>query len=178
MQEYIYTVSKKKFFPTNPNIDDIDISDIAHALSYIPRANGHFKTFHSVAQHSIECCLEAIKRNYTTRVCLACLLHDGAESYMSDVTTPVKDKLDIYKKYEDNLINMIYQKYIGELTDEELSLVYKVDKDLLYHEFYHYTGIELGSKTTIYSNPGFEFEDFLVVKQKFLDLFNELIKKL
>ena len=160
MAEYIYTNSKKKFYPLSPNPEDIDISDIAHALSMIARANGHFPSFHSVAQHSIECANEAVKRGLSARVCLACLLHDGAEAYMSDVTTPVKEKLDTYRQNEENLINMIYQKYIGKLTDEEKEIVYTIDKDLLYHEFYHYMQIELTSKTKLLSSPSFEFKDF------------------
>jgi len=126
MADYIYTVSKKKFYPLSPRICDIDINDIAHALSMLARANGHFPTFHSVAQHSIECCKEAMERGYTPKVCLACLLHDGAEAYMSDLTTPVKDKIKDYKQYEDNLISLIYQKYVGTLTDDEKKMVKKV----------------------------------------------------
>ena len=42
---YITTVTGKHFYPLNPNPKDIDIEDIAHALSLICRANGHFKHF-------------------------------------------------------------------------------------------------------------------------------------
>ncbi len=174
MAEYIYTISKKKFYPLSPNPDDIDITDIAHALSMIARANGHFPSFHSVAQHSIECANEAVKRGLSARICLACLLHDAAEAYMSDVTTPVKEKLDAYRKNEENLINMIYQKYIGKLTDEEKEIVHTIDKDLLYHEFYHYMQIELNSKTKLLSSPSFEFKDFSLVKDEYLKLFRHL----
>ena len=45
---YITTVTSKHFYPLNPNPQDIDIEDIAHALSLICRANGHFKYFYSV----------------------------------------------------------------------------------------------------------------------------------
>ncbi|MBR5505068.1 MAG: phosphohydrolase, partial [Clostridia bacterium] len=119
MADYIYTVSKKKFYPLSPRIEDIDIADIAHALSMIARANGHFPQFHSVAQHSIECAREALARGLGSKIALACLLHDGAEAYMADVTTPVKSRLADYRVYEDKLIDMIYQKFIGALSDEE-----------------------------------------------------------
>ena len=49
----ITTYTGKLFDPTNPNIDGIDIVDIAHALSLLCRGNGHVKHFYSVGQHSI-----------------------------------------------------------------------------------------------------------------------------
>ena len=98
MADYIYTVSKRKFYPLNPRIEDILIEDIAHALSMLARANGHFPFFHSVAQHSLECANEALARGYSEKIVLACLLHDGAEAYMSDVTTPVKSALSRIKR--------------------------------------------------------------------------------
>ena len=58
---------------------DILIEDIAHALSLMCRANGHFKEFYSVGQHCIYCCEEAIKRGYSNTVALACLLHDASD---------------------------------------------------------------------------------------------------
>ena len=73
------TCSKKMFDPVHPNAALIDINDIAHALSMLCRANGHFHTFHSVGQHSINCAREAAARGYSRRVQLACLLHDASE---------------------------------------------------------------------------------------------------
>ena len=41
----ISTINKIRFDPTNPCEDDIDIRDIAHALSMMTRANGHYGKF-------------------------------------------------------------------------------------------------------------------------------------
>ena len=178
MADYIYTVSKQKFHPTNPQKNDIIIEDIAHALSMLARANGHFPEFHSVAQHCIECATESVKRGYNEKITLACLLHDASEAYMSDVTTPVKKNLSDYTEFEERLIDMIYEKYTGSLSKEEKDIVYKIDKDLLYHEFKHYMDIELGEETSLLSNPEFQFEEFSKVRDKYLDMFYELIEKI
>ena len=68
----IMTHSKKMFDPLHPNVELIDIEDIAHSLSMLCRANGHFRTFYSVCQHSINCMKEAKARGYSERVQLAC----------------------------------------------------------------------------------------------------------
>ena len=73
MSKYIMTYSKIHFTPIEPEVDDIKIEDIAHALSLMCRANGHFKSFFSVAQHSINCALEAKQRGCSQRIQLACL---------------------------------------------------------------------------------------------------------
>ena len=49
----IMTYTKIMFDPLHPDAERIDMEDIAHALSMLCRANGHFKTFYSVAQHSM-----------------------------------------------------------------------------------------------------------------------------
>lgn len=90
MADYILTYSKIKFYPLEPVKTDINIVDIAHSLSLMTRANGHFKQFYSVAQHSINCYKEAKSRGCSERVQLGCLLHDASESYLSDLTRPVK----------------------------------------------------------------------------------------
>ena len=77
---YITTVTGKHFYPLNPNPQDIDIEDIAHALSLICRANGHFKYFYSVAQHCIACAEEAVERGCFCRRRKSCRKSSGNAS--------------------------------------------------------------------------------------------------
>jgi len=51
---YITTFNKIHFAPLEPKSENIIIEDIAHALSQMTRANGHFPEFYSVAQHTIQ----------------------------------------------------------------------------------------------------------------------------
>ena len=50
----IKTYTGVMFDPLNPESELIDILDIAHALSMLCRANGHFRNFYSVGQHCIK----------------------------------------------------------------------------------------------------------------------------
>lgn len=120
MSDYILTYTKTRIYPLRPNADDIKIEDIAHSLSLLTRANDHFKHFYSVAQHAINCYKEAKARGYSERVQLGCLLHDASESYISDLTRPVKGHLSEYLTIEERLQSLIYEKYgLSDLTQEE-----------------------------------------------------------
>ena len=65
---YITTYTGKHFDPVNPEIELIDIKDIAHALSLICRGNGQVKSFFSVGQHCINAAKEAKLRGYSGSV--------------------------------------------------------------------------------------------------------------
>lgn len=68
-----------------------DIRDIAHALAFIVRFNGHVERFYSVAEHSaLVCALMAIKVGGDP---LEGLMHDATEAYLSDVPKPFKQRL-------------------------------------------------------------------------------------
>ena len=135
MPEYITTYGGTHFYPTAPRAEDIHITDIAHALSLICRGNGHVKTFFSVGQHCIFCAREAAARGYGSRIVLACLLHDAGECYLSDVPRPFKKTLPMYRRQEEELLNVIYEKYLGHgLTPEEQAAVKGIDDDLLYYD--------------------------------------------
>ncbi|MBR5799350.1 MAG: hypothetical protein IKY23_04745 [Lachnospiraceae bacterium] len=135
MMSYITTYTEKHFDPLHPDAAQVDIRDIAHALSLTCRGNGHVKTFFSVGQHCINCALEAEQRGYTPKLVLACLIHDASEAYMSDVPRPFKRYLPEYEKLEDEILEMIYGKFLGEmLTEEEEMLLKQIDNDLLYYD--------------------------------------------
>ncbi|MEG6586276.1 hypothetical protein [Dendrosporobacter sp. 1207_IL3150] len=176
----ILTYTNTLFFPLSPREDEVKIEDIAHALSQMCRANGHFKTFYSVAQHSINCANEAKTRGLSNRLQLACLLHDASEAYISDVTRPVKCYLEEYRKIEHKLQQVIFSRFgIGDLTHEEISIVDEIDNVLLYFEFehLHHQGIH-ENPPRIYSEPYIYEENMVSVEQKFIEISKCLINSL
>ena len=174
----IMTFTKKMFDPLHPVAELIDIEDIAHALSMLCRANGHFKSFYSVAQHSINCMAEAKARGYSARIQLACLLHDASEAYLSDVTRPVKAELPRYKEIEAPLQEMIWNKFLGEpLSEQELIQVFQIDDAILAHEFLSLMDAQITDPTPkIISKPEFAFAGFEQSTREFLRLFRQLTK--
>ena len=169
----IMTYTKKMFDPLHPKTEQIDIEDIAHALSMLCRANGHFKSFYSVAQHSINCMKEAKARGYSDRIQLACLLHDASEAYLSDITRPVKAELPQYKDIEAPLQEMIWNKWLNEpLSTQELVQVFQIDDAILVHEFLHLMDEQIANEIPqIQSKPEFAFTGFDFCKQEFLKQF-------
>ena len=108
MRDRIRTYTGRWFRPLAPTVDDIDIEDIAHALSNICRWTGHVKQFMSVAQHSV----------LVSQVCkpedaLSGLLHDASEAYLADLASPVKHaaSMEAYRKAERKLQTVIYQRF-------------------------------------------------------------------
>lgn len=170
MADYITTYTKIHFTPLEPEKEEISVEDIAHALSLMCRANGHFPEFYSVAQHCIHCCAEAKARGLSGRVVLACLLHDAGEAYLADITRPVKKNLPEYQRIEEGLLLAIYSRFLGSgLTAEEECLVKAVDDELLYHEFYHYMGEKLMDEPPkLLTRPEFMERPFHEVEEEYI----------
>lgn len=161
--------------PRNASVDEICIKDIAHALSMLCRANGHFPHFYSVGQHSINCAKEAEARGYSRRVQLGCLLHDASEAYLSDITRPVKPYLVGYLDIEASLQKVIFDKWIPALSDEEKKQVFEIDDTILYYEFVELMNERLTpDEPMLKSEPIFDFVDFGKVEGEFLEMFEEL----
>lgn len=90
---WIQTFTGKKFDILAPRPEDVDIRDIAHALSLLCRFGGHCRRFYSVAEHSI------LVSNVSYNA-LWGLLHDAAEAYLIDLPRPIKRALVGYKEAE------------------------------------------------------------------------------
>ena len=172
----IMTRSHKMFDPLNPDVSLIDIQDIAHSLSMLCRANGHFRDFYSVGMHCVNCAREAMARGYSRKVQLACLLHDASEAYLSDVTRPVKQEIPRYREIEEPLQDIIWLKFLGEaLTEEENRQVFAIDDDILENEFPALMGAKLKPEVPVLAaEPQFVFESFQTTRDAFLNLFQEL----
>ena len=163
------TISGVLLDPKHVKADDIRLYDIAHPLSFICRGVGQVKHFLSVGQHCINCAKEAEGRGYSDRVILACLLHDGAEAYVSDIIRPVKVLLENFDEIEDRFQEAIYEHFgLGDLTEEERELVHHNDDAMLWNEakelFAHVDELEPPLLSTI---PNFKVRDFQDVENEF-----------
>lgn len=105
---WIETFAGKRFHLLDPQPDEIDILDIAHALSNQCRYTGHTRRFYSVAEHSFHVSLLCPN----TR--LAGLLHDASEAYLSDISRPLKLFTSVgepYKEIESRIMEAIAAKF-------------------------------------------------------------------
>lgn len=103
---WIQTYTGKKFDLLNPSLDAICIEDIAHALSNICRFTGHTDRFYSVAEHSV-----LVSRNVPSEFALEALMHDAAEAYIGDLSTPLKALLPEYRDIEKGIWAAISNKF-------------------------------------------------------------------
>jgi len=110
METYIQTFTGKKFWPLAPRGEDVDIRDIAHALAFKCRFNGHCRYFYSVAEHSVR-----VSRAVEEKFALWGLMHDAGEAYLTDVGAPIKPffriedggKVKTFGAAEDALLDVI-----------------------------------------------------------------------
>ncbi|SDJ59956.1 hypothetical protein [Pseudomonas indica] len=85
---WILTHTGKCFDLLHPKAELVSTVDIAHALSQMPRFNGHGYWHYSVAQHSV-----LVAGIVPEQDRLPALLHDATEAYIADLTRPFKQLL-------------------------------------------------------------------------------------
>jgi 5'-deoxynucleotidase YfbR-like HD superfamily hydrolase len=125
---WIVTYTGKRFFPLAPRIEDLDIVDIAHALSNQCRFTGHCREFYSVAQHSILAAYHA-----PAWLKLSMLLHDASEAYLCDMSRPVKHSpgLSAFRAAEDAVQRLVGQRFGVSFDDP---MVKQIDDRMLMTE--------------------------------------------
>lgn len=163
--------------PFNLKPADIDILDIAHALSNLCRFNGHCREFYSVAQHSV-LVSEQLWR-HGTRTKLAGLLHDASEAYLCDIPRPIKytPEFEAYRKIEADVQGIIYQKFGVDWSAATHERVKEQDDAVLAAE-----GIQFMNESYTFAKPAFHIRNKPILplapqlaREQFLDRYRLLL---
>jgi len=177
MNEYgghwIETFKGRKFHFLNPQPNEIDIEDIAHALSLTCRFNGACRVFYSVAEHSIR-----VAGIVPDKYKLLALLHDASEAYIPDLPRPEKAGMPEFKAMENVILQAIWHKFgIDNLLTSD-GVVKEADNILLATE-----ARDLMPNTDDWAELPFPLSDKIVpfcsdlkwIEQEFLQRFNEYL---
>lgn len=103
---YMRTWTGKYFYPDQVDQLQVDILDIAHALSNMCRYNGHLNHFYSVAQHSL-IVSELVPQEYA----LEGLLHDACEAYIPDMPSPLKRVLPEFVEFQEEIMKHVFKHF-------------------------------------------------------------------
>ncbi len=169
---WITTFSGKKFHFLDPQPEEIDIVDIARALSLTCRFAGQCKDFYSVAQHSIMVA-KIVPEEYK----LHALLHDASEAYLPDIPRPIKAELRQFKKMEMTILLAILNKFVPYQGDiiRELEIIKEADNIALATE-----ARDLMANTDDWATLPEPLKEFIVpltcweVELDFVDMFYKL----
>ena len=93
--DWIQTFTGRKYWPADPRAGDVNLLDIAHALSMLCRYTGHTRDFYSVAEHSWH-----VSHLVSPQNALIGLMHDATEAYTNDINRPLKQSLPDYQRVE------------------------------------------------------------------------------
>lgn len=104
---WIQTFTGRRFYPADPEPDQIDPADIAHALSLLCRYGGHVRSHLSVAEHCV-----LMSRTFDDPVLARwALLHDATEAYVVDLPRPLKRQLPAYQVIEDRVALAVAERF-------------------------------------------------------------------
>lgn len=131
------TYSGRKYWPECPVPADIDIQDIAHALSLQCRFGGHTREFYSVAQHAVHVSTICKPEN-----ALWGLLHDASEAYIVDIPRPLKVAPDMtgYSRLEIRMMRAVCERFglpdrmPQDVAEADEILLATEARDLMPHE--------------------------------------------
>ena len=123
------TASGQAFFLGDPQASEVNLSDVATALSKQCRYNGHTKlaVFYSVAQHAATIAKSLKDDGHPLMYQLAGLHHDSGEGYMGDFVSQVKWLVPEIRALEDRVDHAVHTAFGVEWTHHMHGVVKQYD---------------------------------------------------
>lgn len=106
MTPTIRTNAGRSFNLLQPHTTPFGIEEIAHALSHLCRFTGHTHELYTVAQHSV-----LVSYVVPDEFALHGLMHDAAEAFLGDVSSPLKALVRPYKDIERTVQHAIEARF-------------------------------------------------------------------
>jgi len=103
---WILTYGGRRVWPLEMVPEDVDLEDIAHALSMKCRYNGHCRKFYSVAQHS-----RVVSYHVPDHLAAHALLHDAGEYVLPDIARPIKSAIAGFERVESRALEAIGRRF-------------------------------------------------------------------
>jgi len=131
------------FHLTDPKPDMVVIDDIAHSLANLCRFTGHSKVFYSVAQHCVLCALQvedyihadsAHRAHRVRKVQRLALMHDAAEAYVGDMSSPLKMLFPEFRIIEERIQAVVHAALGIESDTRSEATVRDIDFRMLFTE--------------------------------------------
>jgi uncharacterized protein len=176
--DWFQTYTGKKFYPLDSRPDDINIIDIAHALSRIIRGTGHLKIFYSLAEHCLNTYKLLKQQGCNEKIQLIGLLHDACEAYVNDLNSVLKKYLPEYKKIENAIQETIWKAFNLQVTEEEYKIVKNADVLLLSWESNFTMHNCMWNDKEVVLDIAIKERPMDEVKDEFIEVFYKLYSKL
>jgi len=183
-QPVIAITTGQPFNFLDPDPDTIHLDDIAESLAKDARYTGKTPgVFYSVAEHSVLCSY-VVPDEWK----LQALMHDAAEAYTGDFTSPYKKLLatvtDLPKVVDDRITRAIFKKFGVPICSEELGGImspetHEADGYVYIQERYQIMNQDSNEWWDFHGDPDPEFpeircHEWRSAKQLFIKRFNEL----
>lgn len=129
--DWMQTVSGRTFSFEEPVFN---FNDIAMSLAKTCRYGGHTKDFlhYSTAEHCVHMGRTAKKDGRSRHDVWNVIMHDCTEGYIMDMVRPLKNRIPMYREFEDHLFTLMAPVF--GLTDPMPGFVKEYDNRILMDE--------------------------------------------
>ena len=175
--------------PFDLQAKDFNPKEYVHSLSLLNRFTGHSKYPYSVMQHTFNIIRHLIDRGYgelETQVLRAAMLHDFAEVWSNDVSSPFKTECKDYKAACKGIQTRIeciangepFDGWVHEIVDEVDKSIYKAERDALQYVLPHEQGMGDDRPDLDFSMCVFGEADWRAVRDTGFSMWNHLFKEM